>query len=126
MESCQLRIYLFCSFFHVKYSMDFWLRLKNQIKAQNTTQEWIAGKIGVPLSTFRKWMTRKTYPDLREGSEIAKLLDTSVEYLITGSNSEGINEEEQDLLNVFRNLNREDRENIILAAKAWLNKKSYR
>ena len=102
------------------------MRLKNQIKAQNTTQEWIAGKIGVPLSTFRKWMTRKTYPDLREGSEIAKLLDTSVEYLITGSNSEGINEEEQDLLNVFRNLNREDRENIILAAKAWLNKKSYR
>jgi hypothetical protein len=28
--------------------MDFWMRLKNEIKAKNTTQEWIAGKIGVP------------------------------------------------------------------------------
>ena len=71
-------------------------------------------------------MTRKTYPDLKEGTEIAKLLDTSAEYLITGDHPQGINEEEQDLLSVYRNLNREDRENIILAARAWLKKRSYR
>ena len=99
--------------------MDFWLRLKNAIKSQNTTQEWISGKIGVPLSTFRKWMTRKTYPNLREGIEIAKLLETSAEYLVTGQNPEGLSEEEHNLVTAYRKLNPADRENIILTIDAW-------
>ena len=102
--------------------MDFWMRLKNEIKTQNTTQEWIAGKIGVPLSTFRKWMTRKTYPNLKQGVEIAKLLETSAEYLITGTFQEGLSGEEQRLVNAYRKLSREDRENIIRAIEAWLKK----
>ena len=61
--------------------MDFWMRLKNEIKAKNTTQEWIAGKIDVPFGTFRKWLTRRTYSNLKQGTEIAKLLETSAEYL---------------------------------------------
>ena len=56
--------------------MDFWNRLKDQIKAKNTTQEWIAAQIGVPFGTFRKWLTRKTYPDVKQGLEIAQLLET--------------------------------------------------
>jgi len=106
--------------------MDFWMRLKNGIKAQNTTQEWIAGKIGVPLSTFRKWMTRKTYPDLKDGVEIARLLEMSAEFLVTGTNPDGLNDEEQRLLSAYRKLNREDRENIDLTVRAWLKKRVYR
>jgi transcriptional regulator with XRE-family HTH domain len=108
--------------------MDFWMRLKNEIKAKNTTQEWIAGKIGVPLSTFRKWMTRKTYPDMREGVEIARLLDTSAEYLVTGCDSLALSrmaelsEEEKNLMSGYRKLNKADQENIILALNAWLGK----
>jgi len=98
------------------------MRLKDEIKTQNTTQEWIAGKIGVPLSTFRKWMTRKTYPNLKQGAEIAKLLETSAEYLVTGTFQEGLSDEEQRLVNAYRKLKREDRENIILAIEAWLKK----
>jgi len=44
--------------------MGFWMRLKNELKAKNTTQEWISGKIGVPFGTFKKRMTRKTYPNI--------------------------------------------------------------
>jgi len=106
--------------------MDFWMRLKNAIRTQNTTQEWVAGKIGVPLSTFRKWMTRKTYPNMKEGVEIAKLLEVSAEYLITGVNPEGLSDEEQYLLSAYRKLSREDRENVILAVNAWLKKQTYR
>lgn len=108
--------------------MDFWKRLKSEIKAKNTTQEWIAGKIGVPLSTFRKWMTRKTYPNLKEGVEIAALLETSAEYLITGteleglSNPENLNNDERKLVNMFRKLNSSDQENALLAMNAWANK----
>jgi transcriptional regulator with XRE-family HTH domain len=103
--------------------MDFWMRLKTEIKAKNTTQEWVACKIGVPLSTFRKWMTKKTYPDIREGIEIAKILEISAEYLVTGIETERLSESEQILIGEYRKLNSSDRENAILAVKAWARKK---
>jgi len=99
--------------------MDFWARLKNAIKAQNTTQEWVASKIGVSLSTFRKWMHRRTYPDLREGVEIAKLLETSAEYLITGFEPKELNEDEKTLIDAYRKLTPLERENAVLALVAW-------
>ena len=99
------------------------MRLKNEIKIKNTTQEWIAGKIGVPLSTFRKWMTRKTYPNLKEGTEIAKLLETSAEYLVTGTEPEDLNNKERELINAYRKLSQADQENVLLAVNAWLKKK---
>ena len=102
------------------------MRLKNTIKAQNTTQEWVAGKIGVPLNTFKKWMNRRTYPNLKNGIEIAKLLETTAEYLVTGEYSKGLSDDEQELINAYRKLNQDDRENIALAANAWLEKKIYR
>ena len=102
------------------------MRLKNEIKAKNTTQEWIAGKIGVPLSTFRKWMTRKTYPNIREGIEIAKLLETSAEYLVTGITPESLNDTEQKLIRAYRKLSSADKENTLLAVKAWAGKNEMR
>jgi len=102
--------------------MDFWIRLKNEIKAKNTTQEWISGKIGVPLSTFRKWMTKKTYPNIKQGVEIAKLLDTSAEYLVTGIESETINDIERKLITTYRKLSSGDQENALLAVNAWAEK----
>jgi len=98
------------------------MRLKNEIKAKNTTHEWIAGKIGVPLSTFRKWMTRKTYPNIKEGIEIAKLLETSAEYLVTGIEREGLNEAERKLIGAYRKLSSADKENTMLALNAWTEK----
>jgi transcriptional regulator with XRE-family HTH domain len=103
--------------------MNFWMRLKNEIKAKNTTQEWISGKIGVPLSTFRKWMTRKTYPNLKQGIEIAKLLEISAEYLVTGIEVGSLSKTEQKLICEYRKLSPADRENVILAVNAWARKK---
>jgi transcriptional regulator with XRE-family HTH domain len=102
--------------------MDFWERLKTEIKEKNTTQEWIALKIGVPFGTFRKWLTRKTYPDIKEGVEIAGLLDISAEYLVTGCDREILSDEEQKLVRDYRKLDKADQENITLAMGAWLRK----
>ena len=102
--------------------MDFWIRLKKEIKAKNTTQEWIAGQIGVPFGTFRKWMTRKTYPNLMEGANIAKLLDVSVEYLTTGIEVENLNDSEKKLIAAYRKLCLADKENALLAVNAWAKK----
>jgi len=98
------------------------MRLKNEIKAKNTTQEWIAGQIGVPLSTFRKWMTRKTYPNLKEGIEIAELLGISAEYLITGTETEALDGSERKLVKTYRKLSPADKENTLLAVNAWAEK----
>jgi transcriptional regulator with XRE-family HTH domain len=102
--------------------MDFWMRLKSEIKAKNTTQEWISGKIGVPLSTFRKWMTKKTYPNIKEGVEIAKLLETSAEYLVTGIEPEGLDDIERKMVSAYRKLSPVDKENALLAVNAWAGK----
>ena len=106
--------------------MDFWSRLKSEIKAQNTTQEWISGKIGVPFGTFRKWMTRKTYPNLKEGVEIAKLLETTAEYLVTGITQEHLSDTEQNLIRAYRKLSSRDQENAMLAVSAWAGKDELR
>ncbi|MCL2722147.1 MAG: helix-turn-helix domain-containing protein [Treponema sp.] len=102
--------------------MDFWTRLKSEIKAKNTTQEWIAGQIDVPFGTFRKWMTRKTYPDLKEGTQLAKILGVSAEYLITGTEAEGLDTTERKLINAYRKLSTTDKENAILAVLSWVGK----
>ena len=99
--------------------MDFWMRLKNEIRVKNTTQEWIANQINVPFGTFRKWMTRKTYPNLKEGIEIAKLLGVSAEYLLTGSEPAGLETDERKLINLYRKLSLADKENALLAINAW-------
>jgi len=106
--------------------MDFWARLKTEIKAKNTTQEWIARKVDVPFGTFRKWMSRKTYPNVKVGREIAKLLETSVEYLITGIEPEGLNETERVLMTTFRKLSPADKEKIMIAMNAWVKEKETR
>ena len=104
--------------------MDFWMRLKSEIRAKNTTQEWIAGQIGVPFGTFRKWMTRKTYPNLEEGTKIAKLLGVTAEYLVTGTEPSGdiLDNTEQKLINAYRKLSSTDKENVVLAVNAWAGK----
>jgi SOS-response transcriptional repressor LexA len=44
----------------------------------------MANGIEVSYGTFRKWLDNKTYPDVREGVLIAKLLETTAEELVEG------------------------------------------
>jgi hypothetical protein len=68
--------------------MDFWTRLKNQVKLCRQTQEGISADIKVPFGTFRKWMDRKTYPDANEVVRLAVLLKTTAEELVDGEAGE--------------------------------------
>jgi transcriptional regulator with XRE-family HTH domain len=64
--------------------MDFWDRLREKIKERGLTQYRIAKKLNVPVGTFKNWLSRQTYPDAQKIVEIAKMLGTSAEYLMTG------------------------------------------
>jgi transcriptional regulator with XRE-family HTH domain len=62
----------------------FWENVKKEIKLQNTTQEWVAKKSGIALSTFQGWMRKSIYPRADEAVCIANSLNTSVECLVNG------------------------------------------
>ena len=69
-----------------------------------------------------------TYPSLKEGVEIAKLLGTTAEYLATGAGTEpeGLNDTERKLVDLYRKLSSSDRENALLAINAWAGKHDLR
>jgi transcriptional regulator with XRE-family HTH domain len=60
----------------------FWKNVKKAVKAQNTTQEWVAKKAGISFNTFQGWISKGIFPRVNEAVRIAAVLNTSVEYLI--------------------------------------------
>jgi transcriptional regulator with XRE-family HTH domain len=102
--------------------MNFWERLKDTIKDKDLTQEWIAGKIHVPIGTFKNWLTRQTYPNAKQIVEIAHLLDTSAEYLVTGAEHENLTAEERRLVSTFRGLSDCEKAHIACTIEAWSRK----
>ena len=61
--------------------MDFWDRVRERIKQENTTQEWLAGKTDISLNTLKGWMTRGVEPRIDEGFRIANALGVSLDIL---------------------------------------------
>ena len=62
----------------------FWEQVKRTIKDKGITQAAVAGACGVPLSTFKGWISKNYFPTVIGGYSIAKFLGVSLDYLITG------------------------------------------
>ncbi|MCL2294035.1 MAG: helix-turn-helix domain-containing protein [Spirochaetes bacterium] len=63
----------------------FWENVKKEVKAQNTTHEWVAKNSGISFNTFQGWISKGIYPRVNEAIRIAVSLNTSVEYLASGA-----------------------------------------
>jgi transcriptional regulator with XRE-family HTH domain len=63
----------------------FWETVKQEIKLQNTTQEWVAQNSGISFNTFQGWISKGIYPRVNDAIRIAVSLKTSVEYLANGA-----------------------------------------
>jgi transcriptional regulator with XRE-family HTH domain len=101
---------------------EFWERIKDLIRQNNTHQEWVAGKCGVSKKTFQNWSHRKIVPNIDQGVFIAQALETTAEYLVTGSPPEGIS---PDILTIARKialLPTGDREELLAIAELKLAK----
>lgn len=61
-----------------------WDRVKLLIKQNNTTQEWVANRIGKPRESFARWLSANRIPEANYVYEIAKLFSVTVEYLLEG------------------------------------------
>jgi|LSPZ01.1.fsa_nt_gi transcriptional regulator with XRE-family HTH domain len=72
--------------------MDFWTRVQEGIDRENTTYAYIAEKLKKRESTVSGWHRnkKKIIPPADHAVTIAKILNTTVEYLVTGGPPEGI------------------------------------
>lgn len=102
--------------------MDFWERLKDGIKDRDLTQDDVSRKLKIPMGTFKNWLLRHTYPDAREVVEIAKLLNTSVEHLVTGNDRTGLSEDERRIVDGYRQLSKYDQGHIAAIVETWIRK----
>ncbi len=60
-------------------------RIREKRKEMGFTQEQLAEKVGVTYQAVSKWETDASYPDVTLMAEVARALDTSVDWLATGS-----------------------------------------
>ena len=87
--------------------LDFWMRVKELLKAQNATQDKIAKQINERADTFSKWIQKDGLPDAEQSYKIAVALGVSVEYLVTGEepdNSEKIKQAKEMLYKTIETL----------------------
>ncbi|CEM60475.1 conserved hypothetical protein [Treponema phagedenis] len=87
--------------------LDFWIRVKDLIKEQNTTQDKIATQINERADNFSRWIQKDRLPDAEQSYKIADALGVSVEYLVTGKEKDNlpkITETKDLLLKAIENL----------------------
>ena len=100
--------------------MNFWDRLKGMIKDRDFTHEGVARKLKIPIGTFKNWLLRQTYPNAKEAVELAALLNTSVEYLVRGTDDRPkLADDERRLIENYRQLSKYDKSLLLLIAEAW-------
>ena len=63
---------------------DFWIRTNNLIKLQGKTQRNLALECGFTERRIETLSSTERSPDIQEAVKIAKALNTTVEYLVTG------------------------------------------
>jgi transcriptional regulator with XRE-family HTH domain len=78
--------------------MDFRERVRDCIRAQNTTQEWIAKKANVSFRTFTGWLQKGREPTATKAVSIARALGTTVEYLVDGTETAALGSTDKTLL----------------------------
>lgn len=67
---------------------NFWDNLRQVIRRENTTQEWVAKRAGVNLRTLHGWFTKKIIPNAGQVYAVAKALNCTVEYLLDGDDGD--------------------------------------
>lgn len=69
-------------------------RIKDELSYQGFTQKELAELTGISVNTIRGWFSKDLVPDVFNAVKVAKALNTTVEYLVTGEN---INTAEKEL-----------------------------
>ena len=98
--------------------LQFWTNVKEELEYNLITQKELASAIGISYNTLQSWITKDRLPAAEQALKIAKQLNTSIEYLVTGKNEEqkGIKTNLQDMLPKLNHLSNENLELIDIIA----------
>ena len=72
--------------------LDFWLRVKDKLDFQDSTQRDLAQNINESYNTLQSWINRDRLPNAEQAVKIAEALNTSVEFLVTGKSKKKKND----------------------------------
>ena len=78
--------------------LQFWINVKNELDYRDITQKELASAIDESYNTLQSWINRDRLPDAEQAVKIAKILNTSVEFLVTGSEIKLNNTNEEALV----------------------------
>jgi len=68
--------------------IDFYARVKTLVKTNKTTIEYVVGEAGLSLASYNAYRRHENLPRADEALKIAQALGTTVEYLVSGSDSD--------------------------------------
>jgi len=102
--------------------MDFRERLRDEIAFSGLSNKEVAAKAGITIRSLVSYVSSQAcIPSAEVAVRLAKVLNTSVEYLVTGENSkiswENSNEESRKLLYVYKNLPEAQRKLLLAVAE---------
>ena len=80
-------------------NMEFWKRVDTAVKQNELSLTRLWKKTGISPNTGNGWRTFNRYPDAESLVKIAKILNVSIEWLITGEELPLGDEEESDNIN---------------------------
>ena len=88
---------------------DFWERTNTLIKHLNKTQRGLALECGFTERRIETLSSNNRSPDIIEVVKIAKALNTSVEYLVTGKSQYSLANDEIQFLNNYKLLSTQNK-----------------
>lgn len=88
---------------------DFWERTNTLIKHLNKTQRGLALECGFTERRIETLSSNNRSPDIIEVVKIAKALNTSVEYLVTGKSQNSLANDEIQFLNNYKLLSTQNK-----------------
>lgn len=90
-------------------------RIKEKCAENKTNIATIERNTGIGNGVIRRWDERK--PGAYQVLEVAKCLNTSIEWLLTGKDSKDFTPEEENLVNLYRKADSRGKRNIMNAAE---------
>ncbi len=105
------------------------LKIKEIRKEKNYTQKDLANFLNKSITTICDWERGRTEPSTDDLIQLAKIFKCSVDYLLGIENEEGaliintnLNNDENYLINILRQLNNEKKQELISYANYLVNK----
>lgn len=93
---------------HLHYSevmLQFWKNVKDELEYNLMTQKELAESINISYNTLQSWITKDRLPDAEKAVNIAKKLNTTVEYLVTGKSKVQKDDNRKIILNIQKEMN---------------------